>query len=138
MKERRKLRSANPNTAASFYMMGVAQRHDIEAVVLADVNGRFLAGAESNPHGEERVTGTVNPGYGVKIAKSAPHACTDADRGEHGVWTGKNRIPLWASRIDMGGNRYLLAVIGKDGELAAEACKDAKEGFSRIYGDLAA
>ena len=138
MKERRKLRSGNPNTAASFYMMGVAQRHDIDAVVLADINGHFLAGAESNPHGEEKVTGSVNEGYGVKIAKVTPHACSDADRGEDGVWSGRNRVPLWASRIEMGGERYLLAVIGKDKDCAVKACDDARQGFSRIYGALAA
>ena len=138
MKERRKLRSSNPNTAASFLLMGVAQRHDIEAVVLADVNGRFLAGAESNPHGDKKVTGTVGEGYGVRIARVAPHACSDADQGEDGVWTGRNRVPLWACRLELGGSPYLLAVIGKEKEQAVEAREDAKEGFSRIYGVLAA
>ncbi len=60
MKERRKLRSNNKRLAAHFYILNLTARDGVQAVVLGNRSGDFVAGVESERLGGDLVAVGVN------------------------------------------------------------------------------
>jgi len=127
MQERRMHRSNEPTVATSLFLSKLTAEHGLSAIILASEAGDLIGGSELVEGRPTRVTES----YGRKLAVIAKHAFEDEERGEPGLWKGKNNESVWSSRVEIGGTPYYLASVGGV-EAARRAAVDAMPTCERI------
>lgn len=160
MFERRSLRSRQPDLATRHYMLSVTRKHQPKAIVLADMQGRMIAGVEGRPFMETGFLATRADSQRAELlakaaiddllreARAAAASQAAEDFGEtpkgpslverlRGWWQARGQggadeeTTRRARELRVPGAEYLLVVEGEP-EVADAAFREARTGLERI------
>lgn len=108
--DRRVRRSQRPRIASRYCLQSVTRRHRLSAMVLADDQGRFVAGAEGEPCGPGFLANRVAEGYGRQLAALGP-ASFEADAE---IYQARFGEPVRATPVLADGRRFYLVTVGSE------------------------
>ncbi|MCA9543055.1 MAG: hypothetical protein KC613_01660 [Myxococcales bacterium] len=129
--DRRLRRSDRPQLASRYCLQSLTRRHRLSAMVLADDQGRLVAGAEGEPCGPGYLANRVADGYGRQLASIARETFeTNARRDED--LTDRFGEPVRALPVHAGGRRFFLVTVGTPRDADA-ACVAASSALRRIF-----
>ena len=145
MIERRSLRSRRFDLATRHFMLSVTRRHQPNAIVLADMKGRVIAGVEGRPFMDSGFLATrVETSRGDKLARAALASADPTEEPQQSAKALERLRHWWQTRrqsaaeqtrrsqtIEIPGANYLLVVEGEP-EAADAALADATIGLERI------
>jgi hypothetical protein len=130
MTDRRVRRTAETDLAIRFWLQGVAHRHGVRAVVLADDKGRLVSGAECLAYGGEQVATSIDKLFGRDLAAVGPIAYDDVCRTGETDWKAHGK-PVRVASLEARSGRYFLVSIG-DTVTAEPLEAEAVPGLLRI------
>ena len=128
--DRRLRRSDRPRLATRYCLQSLTRRHRLSAMILADDQGRLVAGAEGEPCGPGFLANKVSDGYGRQLAELAPDAFQQGEASDTPL-TGRFGEPVRAMPLQAGGRRFYLVTVGA-WPSADAACAAASPALLRI------
>jgi hypothetical protein len=112
MTEQRVRRTEDTDLAIRYWLQGVARRHNVGALVLADERGELVSGAECLAFAGEPVATGIDSLYGRDIAAIGPSAYDDVCRTGETDWQARGK-PVRVAAVHARDERYFLVTVGE-------------------------